>query len=223
MNLPPSRLRRFFARLLFGGALCATAVRPAAVGAEPQTIVFFGDSLTYGYGLDDPGAEAYPALIAQKIAAAQLPWRVVNAGLSGDTSAGGLRRINWVLQRPIDLLVLALGANDGLRGIAPDVTHDNLRGIVRRVREKDPNARIVLVGMRLPDSLGADYAAAFAAIFPDLAREEKLPLIPFLLAGVAGRPELNGPDAIHPTAAGHRMVAETVWQTLQPLLASPRR
>jgi acyl-CoA thioesterase I len=207
-------------RIVLLAVWLASALRPVGAAAEPKTIVFFGDSLTYGLGLEDPGAEAYPALIAQKIAAAQLPWRVVNAGLSGDTTAGGLRRINWVLQRPIDCFVLALGANDGLRGIAPNLTHENLRGIIAQVRAKDPSALIVLAGMRLPEIMGADYARDFAAVFPAVAKEEHVPLIPFLLEGVGGRPELNGPDSIHPNAAGHRIVAETVWRTLQPLLAA---
>jgi len=200
---------------LLGGAASA---RPQPAAAQPKTVVFFGDSLTYGLGLEDPATEAYPALIGQKIAAAHLPWQVVNAGLSGDTTAAGLRRIGWVLRRPIGLFVLALGANDGLRGIDPAVTRDNLRGIIARVRARDPEATIVLAGMRMPPSMGADYAAAYAAVFPEVAREERVVLIPFLLEGVAGRPELNGPDNVHPNAAGHRLVAETVWQVLRPLL-----
>ena len=191
----------------------------AAAPTDPKTLVFFGDSLTYGLGLEDPASEAYPALIQQKLSAGGLPWKVVNAGLSGDTTAGGLRRVNWVLRAPVDLFVLALGANDGLRGIAPAVTRDNLRAIIARVRSRAPQAIIVLAGMRMPASMGADYAEAFAAVFPEVAREDQVPLIPFLLDRVAARPELNGPDNIHPNAAGHRIVAETVWRVLRPLLA----
>ena len=205
------------ALVLFLTAVCL--IRPAgAADAPPRTIVFFGDSLTFGYGLDDPEAEAYPALIQQKIEAAHLPYRVVNAGLSGETSAGGLRRVDWILRQPIDVFVLALGANDGLRGIAPAVTAENLAGIVARVRAKYPAAQIVLAGMLMPPSMGPEYARDFAAIYPSLAQKAHLTLIPFLLEGVAGRDELNQADRIHPTAAGHVIVAATVWKSLQPLL-----
>ncbi len=183
-----------------------------------RTIVFFGDSLTFGYGLDDPGAEAYPALIQKKIAEAHLNYRVVNAGLSGETTAGGLRRVDWVLRQPIDVFVLALGGNDGLRGLAPAVTAENLKAIVGHVRAKYPAAKIVLAGMQMPPSMGPDYARDFGAIFPALAREEHLTLIPFLLEGVGGREDLNQADRIHPTAAGHEVVAENVWKVLRPLL-----
>jgi acyl-CoA thioesterase-1 len=187
-------------------------------GADARTIVFFGDSLTAGYGLENPAAEAYPALIGKKLAAAGLPWRVVNAGLSGDTSAGGERRLDWVLRQPVDIFVLALGANDGLRGFDPAVTRANLEAIVERVRARYPAAKIVLAGMRMPPNLGEDYTRAYAATFPRVAAEEHLPLIPFLLAGVGGNPALTQADGLHPTAAGDAIIADTVWQTLQPLL-----
>ncbi len=193
-------------------------IAPRLQAAGVQTLVFFGDSLTAGYGLDDPGTEAYPALIAQKIAQAHLPWRVVNAGLSGDTTAGGVRRIDWVLQQPISLLVLALGANDGLRGTDPAVTQANLLAIIARVRAKQPGVRIVLAGMRMPPSLGETYTQAYAAVFPAVAASAHVPLIPFLLADVGGHPELNQGDGMHPTAAGDAVVAETVWRSLRPLL-----
>jgi acyl-CoA thioesterase-1 len=190
-----------------------------AFGADvSRTIVFFGDSLTAGYGLDDPATEAYPALIQGRIDAAHLPWRVVNAGLSGETTSAGLRRVEWILRQPVDVFVLALGANDGLRGIDPVVSTQNLQGIVDRVRAKYPAAKIVLAGMQLPPTLGEEYGRAFAAIFPPLAEKNHLVLIPFLLANVGGHMELNQPDNIHPTAAGAAVVAETVWQTLRPLL-----
>jgi acyl-CoA thioesterase-1 len=180
--------------------------------------VFFGDSLTAGYGLAEPGAEAFPALIGKKIAAAKLDWRTVNAGLSGETTSGGTRRVDWVLRQPADVFVLALGANDGLRGIEPAVTRANLQRIIDRVREKNPAAHVVLAGMQLPPNLGADYTREFAAVFPALAEKNRLALVPFLLDGVAGQPDLNQPDAIHPTAAGHAIIAETVWKILRPLL-----
>ena len=214
-HLSDNRQRQFaligiFAIVLLGGGRLAAA--------EPHTLVFFGDSLTAGYGLDDPDTQAYPALIQDKISAAHLPWRVVNAGLSGETSAGGLRRVDWVLRQPVDIFVLALGANDGLRGIAPGVTSENLRGIISRVHVKSPTARIVVAGMRLPDTMGEDYTRAFAAIFPAVASQGHAMLLPFLLEGVGGHPELNQGDGIHPTAAGDAIVADSVWRLLRPLL-----
>ncbi len=181
-----------------------TLLAPAAQGAEAKTIVFFGDSLTAGYGLDDPLGESYPGLIEQKIAEAGATHRVVNAGLSGETSAGGLRRVDWILRQEIDLFFLALGANDGLRGIEPALTKKNLQAIIDRVRAKRPRATIVIAGMMMPRSMGENYAREFGAIFPDLARDNNLTLMPFLLEGVGGVPSLNQPDTIHPNAEGHR-------------------
>lgn len=192
----------------------------SAAEAKTKTIVFFGDSLTAGYGLDDPLNESYPALIQRKLDAAHLPYRVVNAGLSGETSAGGLRRVDWILRQPVDVFVLALGANDGLRGIEPSVTRANLQAIVDRVRAKNPAAKIVVAGMMMPASLGADYARDYAAVFPEIAKKNHATLIPFLLEGVAARDDLNQPDRIHPTPAGHAVIAETVWKILHPLLES---
>ena len=218
------RLRSLVLRTL------ATAALVAAVGslrgqtetpppAPPEkTVIFFGDSLTAGYGLADPAAEAYPALIQTQIARAGLPWRVVNAGLSGETSSDGLRRVSWILRQPMDVFVLALGANDGLRGLSPDLLESNLHAIIAKVRATDPGAKIILAGMRMPPSLGADYVERFAAVFPAVAREEKVGLIPFLLENVGGHAELNQADGIHPNAAGAEVVAATVWQALQPLL-----
>jgi acyl-CoA thioesterase-1 len=190
----------------------------ATGAAEPRTLLFFGDSLTAGYGLEDPATEAYPARIQKKINDAGLPWRVVNAGLSGETSAAGLRRVDWVLRQPVDVFVLALGGNDGLRGLPPGSTRANLQAIIDRVRAKYPAATIVLAGIAAPPNMGADFARAFADIFPELAKTNHLPLIPFLLEGVAGRPELNQPDGIHPTVKGHEQVAETVWSVLKSRL-----
>jgi acyl-CoA thioesterase-1 len=189
-----------------------------ASASETKTLLFFGDSLTAGYGLEDPSIAAFPARIQKKITDAGLPWRVVNAGLSGETSAAGLRRVDWVLRQRVDVFVLELGGNDGLRGLPPEATRANLQAIIDRVRTKYPAATIVLAGIAAPPNMGADFTGAFAAIFPELAKKNHLPLIPFLLEGVAGRPELNQSDGIHPTETGHELVAETVWTVLKPLL-----
>jgi len=186
--------------------------------AAPHTLIFFGDSLTAGYGLADPDTESYPAQVQARIDADHLPWHVVNAGLSGETSAGGLRRVDWVLNQRPDIFFLELGANDGLRGTAPAVTAANLQAIVDHVRAKYPAARIVLAGMRMPPNMGADYTEAFQAVFPALAKKNGLVLIPFLLNGVAAVPGLNQGDGIHPTAAGAVIVADGVWKVIRPLL-----
>ncbi len=193
----------------------ATVPGPSAAS---RTIVFFGDSLTAGYGLEEPGEQAYPALIQKKISDAHLPWRVVNAGLSGETTSAGLRRVEWVLRQPIDIFVLALGGNDGLRGIEPAVSRQNLQGIIDRVRAKNPATRIILAGMTMPPSFGADYVRDFAEMYPSLAEKNHLTLMPFLLEGVGGNDQLNQRDGIHPTAEGHAVVAENVWKVLEPLL-----
>ncbi|MDO8542899.1 MAG: arylesterase [Opitutaceae bacterium] len=190
----------------------------SARGTEPRTIVFFGDSLTAGYGLADPSTQAYPALIQRKIDAEHLAWRTVNAGLSGETTAGGLRRVNWILRQPVDIFVLALGANDGLRGISPAVSRQNLQQIIARVQAKNPRVRIVVAGMQMPAAMGADYTEEFQAMFPAVAEKNDAVLIPFLLEGVGGRLELNQPDRIHPNPSGHERVAETVWAILKTLL-----
>jgi acyl-CoA thioesterase-1 len=207
----------FVGFVCFTGNLLADGP-PAVNPVETRTIVFFGDSLTEGYGLDDPATDAYPAQVQKKITDAQLPWRVVNAGLSGETTAGGLRRVDWILRLPVDIFVLALGGNDGLRGIDPKVTRANLQGIIDRVRAKNPAAKIVLAGMMMPPSMGEDYARDFSAIYPTLAEKNHLILVPFLLDGVGGHIELNQADGIHPTPEGAAKVAETVWKTLRPLL-----
>ncbi len=195
------------------------SVQPHARAGEdppPRTLLFLGNSLTAGYGLERE--VAFPALIQEKIDVLKWPFTVVNAGLSGETSSGGLRRIDWLLRRKIDLLVLELGANDGLRGIPPDLTRNNLQAILDRTRKAYPDLRIVIVGMQVPPNLGSDYTEAFRAIYPHLAKKNNAHLIHFLLEGVVGIPELNLPDGKHPTAEGHRIVAETVWKTLKPLL-----
>ena len=206
-------------KLRFFVLILGLSIAASARGADgTRTLVFFGDSLTAGYGLDDPDTESYPALIRQRLEESHRPWRVVNAGLSGETSSGGLRRIDWVLRQPVDLFVLALGANDGLRGIDPSLTRDNLQKIVDRVRAKYPQVRLVIGGMQMPTAMGAEFAQAFAKVFPDVAARNEATLIPFLLEGVGGRPELNLPDRIHPNPRGQAIVAETVWKTLRPLL-----
>jgi len=186
--------------------------------SEAKTILFLGDSLTAGYGIDEN--QAYPSLIRERIAGENLDWNVVNAGLSGETSSGGLRRINWLLRSPVDILVLALGANDGLRGVDLTLTRQNLQAIIDRVREKNPDVQIILAGMQVPPNLGQDYTEAFRNLFPQLAEQNDAVLIPFLLEDVAGIPELNLPDGIHPTPEGHQIMAETVWTYLQPVLAA---
>lgn len=189
-------------------------------GSTPKVILFFGDSLTAGYGLDP--AQAFPAVIQAKINARGWDFRVINAGLSGDTTAGGLRRIAWVLQRPIDVLVLALGANDGLRGLPIAEARHNLQAIIDRTRQKYPQVKIVLAGMQMPTNLGREYTTSFRALFPTLAAANDAALIPFLLEGVGGIPALNLPDGIHPTPAGHAIIAENVWKVLEPLLQALR-
>uniref|UniRef100_A0A7V2B053 Arylesterase n=1 Tax=Rhodothermus marinus TaxID=29549 RepID=A0A7V2B053_RHOMR len=180
------------------------------------TVLVLGNSLAAGYGLSP--AEAFPALLQRKVDSLGWPVRILNAGVSGETSAGGLRRIDWLLRERIDILILELGANDGLRGIDPEITRRNLQGIIDKVRDRYPEADIILAGMQMPPNLGPDYTAAFQAIYPDLARANRAHLIPFLLEGVGGVPELNQADGIHPTAQGQRIVAENVWRVLRPVL-----
>ncbi|MGZ5023042.1 MAG: arylesterase [Chthoniobacterales bacterium] len=181
-----------------------------------KTIVFLGDSLTAGYGVKPN--ESFPALIGEKIRAAKLPYEVENAGLSGDTTAGGLRRIDWFLQRKVDVLVIELGGNDGLRGLPVAALKSNIQAIIDKVRAKNPEVKIVIAGMKIPPNLGAEYAHDFAATFPEIAEKNNAALIPFLLEGVGGMREFNQADSIHPTAEGHRTIAETVWKNLEPLL-----
>jgi acyl-CoA thioesterase I len=201
---------------LFLTALSSGAETPEAADAPKKTLVFLGNSLTAGLGVQP--TEAFPALVAEKIRAAGLPFEVQNAGLSGDTSAGGLRRIDWLLQRPIDLLVLELGANDGLRGHDLKSIKANLQSIIDKTRAKNPHVKIVLAGMQMPPNMGADYANGFATVYSELAKENNATLIPFLLEGVGGHRDLNQQDQIHPSAAGHRIIADLVWRTLEPIL-----
>jgi acyl-CoA thioesterase I len=178
--------------------------------------VFLGTSLTAGYGLTGDG-ERFTDRLQQMADAEDIPVLVVNGGVSGDTSAGGLRRLDWLLREHADVLVVELGANDGLRGQSVDAMRANLEQVITRAGELSPGVRIVLVGMEAPPNLGADYTSSFRSVFQDLAREHDLPLVPFLLDGVAGVPSLNQSDRLHPTAEGHRRVAETLWPYLEPV------
>jgi acyl-CoA thioesterase-1 len=197
-----------------------SAAAPVAPDERP-VVLFFGTSLTAGLGLAPD--EAYPALLQGKIDSARLPFRTVNAGVSGETSADGLRRIGWLLRLPVRVLVLELGANDALRGQDVAALHHNLQAIIDSARARDPRVHIVVAGMEAPPNLGSRYTRAFRSVFGDLARENHAALIPFLLAGVAGRRELNQADGIHPTAAGARIVADTVWSVLAPVLRAVAR
>jgi acyl-CoA thioesterase-1 len=202
---------------IFAIALALSFFLPALSAETPKkNVVFLGDSLTAGLGVQP--AEAFPALVGEKIRASGLPFEVQNAGLSGDTSAGGLRRLDWLLQRPIDILVLELGGNDGLRGLDLKAMKSNLQAIIDKTKAKYPEVKIVLAGMQVPPNMGGDYANRFSKVYSELAQENHVTLIPFLLEGVGGIRELNQRDLIHPSAAGHRVIAELVWKTLEPIL-----
>ena len=206
-----------------GDSATALAADPATAngttGAAPvsrdrrRTVVFLGTSLTAGLGLEPE--QAYPSLLQQKIDSAGLPFEVVNAGVSGETSAGALRRTDWLLRQPIDVLVLETGANDGLRALNIDSTKANIQSIVSRVVAAKPSTRILLVQMEAPPNLGTRYTSRFRAMFPDLARENGITLLPFLLEGVAGERSLNQGDGIHPTAEGTQRVADHLWPSLE--------
>lgn len=202
-----------------------TAPAPAAADADEtsaaeKVIIFYGNSLTAGYGLEQ--SEAFPALVQQRLDSLGYNFRVVNAGLSGETTAGGLERLDWVLERqPVDVFVLELGANDGLRGVDPLATKQNLEAIIDKVRNKNPEAKIILAGMLVPPSMGQAYSQRFSEIYPAIARDKDVALIPFLLEGVAGDPSLNQSDGIHPTAQGQKILAENVWEVLKDLLKTP--
>ena len=192
------------------------AASPPDTSAQRPAVLFLGTSLTAGYGID-PG-QAFPALIQQKIDAAGLRYRVINAGVSGETSAGAVRRVDWLLQQPISVLVVETGANDGLRGLPPDSLRSNIRAILERARELQPSAKLVLIGMRIPPNYGRAYTRQFEGIYPELAQASGATLVPFLLEGVGGVATLNQPDGVHPTAEGQRRMAETVWRYLEPIL-----
>lgn len=193
-----------------------TTSTQTAAKSGPKTILFFGNSLTAGYGLEP--SQAFPALIQQKIDSAGWNYTVINSGLSGETTAGGKNRISWVLRQKVDVFVLELGGNDGLRGVELESTRNNLQAIIDTVRAKNPDVQIILAGMQIPPNMGPDYTSKFRTIYPELAEKNKLTLIPFLLEGVGGIAKLNLPDGIHPTAEGHQIVAENIWKVLAPIL-----
>ncbi|MFO7744410.1 MAG: arylesterase [Psychroflexus sp.] len=188
--------------------------------SEEDVILFFGNSLTAGMGLEP--SEAFPALIQNRLDSLGYDYEVVNAGLSGETTASGKNRIDWVLNQEVDVFVLELGANDGLRGIPIEETRRNLQDIIDIVKKKNPETKIVLAGMQIPPNMGQDYTSEFRNIFPELAQKNNVALIPFLLEGVAGDPELNQQDGIHPTAQGYKIVRENVWNVLEGMLKEKR-
>lgn len=220
-----------FAGLFFWSA-CHNGEKSTVTVADPQvqvaekdtmilnttkkTIVFFGNSLTAGYGLEEE--QSFPAVIQRRIDSLKMPFVVVNAGLSGETSAGGNSRIDWVLNQSMDVFVLELGANDALRGLEVKATLDNLRSILSKVRAKHPNIPLIVAGMLAPPNLGANYTQTFEQNYKTLAKEFNAGLIPFLLENVAANPALNQPDGIHPTAEGAKIVADNVWAVLSNYL-----
>ena len=181
-----------------------------------KVILFFGNSLTAGMGLDLE--DAFPAVIQHKLDSLQLDYEVINAGLSGETTASGKNRLSWVLNQKVDIFVLELGANDGLRGIPLEETRNNLQAIIETVQGKNPNTKIVLAGMQIPPNMGKAYTSEFRNIFPELAKKNEAALIPFLLDDVAGNPELNQDDGIHPTVDGQKIVANNVWEILKEMV-----
>ncbi|WP_374948664.1 arylesterase [Mucilaginibacter sp.] len=183
-----------------------------------HNILFFGDSLTAGYGLASANTESFPALISDKIKALDLPYTVTNAGLSGDTTPGGLNRLSYWLNQPVDVFVLELGINDVRRGIAPATIEKNLQLIINQVKAKYPAVKLALLGMEIPLFLGAGIAGQFNSIYRKLAEANQMALVPFLLQGVAGQKHLNLWDRVHPSAAGYKVVAELVWPVLKELL-----
>ena len=190
----------------------------AAAAPSPRIVLFLGNSITAGYGLES--SQAYPALIQQRINKEGFHFKVINAGQSGDTSAGGLARMDWLLKNKIDVLVLELGGNDGLRGLPVEVIRKNLQAIIDRARKQYPQIKIVVAGMKMPPNMGGQYSREFEAMFAALAKKNNAALIPFILEGVGGVRQMNLPDGIHPTAGGHEIVAENVWTVLAPVLRS---
>ncbi|MFT5885542.1 MAG: acyl-CoA thioesterase-1 [Arcticibacterium sp.] len=188
----------------------------AAENNNSKTILFFGNSLTAGYGLKE--GEGFPELIQERLDSLKLNYRVVNAGLSGETTTGGKNRLGWILNQKIDIFVLELGANDGLRGIPLKETKINLQEMIDKVWEKNPDAKIVLTGMQIPPNMGKAYTSEFKGIWPELAKTNDISLVPFLLENVGGIGDLNQSDGIHPTAKGHKVLTENVWQVLEGLL-----
>ncbi|MDX1672579.1 MAG: arylesterase [Balneolaceae bacterium] len=211
-------MKKLFSAILFLLVICSGV---SGQDKAEKRILFFGDSITAGLGVS--ADQAFPALIEDKIDSLGWNFEVVNGGLSGETSAGGLRRIDWVMRREIDLFVLELGGNDGLRGIDLKSTRENLKKIIEKVRGKYPDARIFLAGIRVPPNLGPDYTEQFRTMYPEIAEEMDVRLIPLLLEGVGGNPEMMQGDGIHPNAKGHRKAAEKVWRYMRPVLEEMRQ
>ncbi|MAM28907.1 MAG: arylesterase [Flavobacteriaceae bacterium] len=184
---------------------------------DTKTILCFGDSITAGYGLDDTN-DAYPAVLQSKIDSVGFNYTVVNAGLSGETTAGGKSRVDWIMNQPIDIFLLELGANDGLRGISLTETRANLQAIIDAVENESPSTKIILAGMELPPNMGQDYTSEFRNLYAELAKQNDLTFIPFILKDVGGIAALNQSDGIHPTVEGHKIIAQTVWEVLEPML-----
>jgi len=205
-----------FACIVAKSAVFIAIMTILQAATTPKSILFFGDSLTAGYGLSVD--EAFPALIEKKLSKNGKPVKAVNAGLSGETSAGGLSRIDWVLRQPVDVFVLELGANDGLRGLPVEQTEKNLQAILDKVKVKYPKAKLVIVGMMVPPNMGNEYTQKFSKIFPALAKKNEATLMPFLLKDVAGNEKLNLTDGIHPNVEGHKIVAENLFKILDPLI-----
>lgn len=189
---------------------------PQVCAQEAKTILFFGDSITAGLGVEQE--RAFPALIQEKLDSLELNYEVINGGLSGETSAGGVRRIDWVLQRDINIMILELGGNDGLRGIDLSSTRQNLQQIIDKVKAKNADTEIILAGMQVPPNLGIEYTREFQTIYPELAKENDLTLIPQIMDKLGGNGDLIQGDGIHPTVEGHKMIAKKVWDMLKPLL-----
>ena len=211
----------FWLKIFF--LLCCFVIAASDLSAQnndEKTILFMGNSLTAGFGLDP--SEAFPALIGEKIKSAGMNFKVIAAGLSGETTTSGLRRIDWLFKQKVDVLVLELGGNDGLRGITLKLTKQNLQDMIDKARTYNPKIRVILAGMEVPPNMGDTYTAEFRKMYPELSKKNNVTLIPFLLEGVGDRPELNQRDGIHPTAEGHVIVAETVWKYLKPVLQSMR-
>jgi acyl-CoA thioesterase-1 len=217
---PPLLFRVFGILLSLATSLISTTRAGGEVTETRKTaqmrVVILGDSITAGYGLERH--EAFPAVLQKKVLEHSLPFEIVAAGVSGDTTAGGLRRVKWAFGKGAAVFVIALGGNDGLRGLPPGETEENLTNIIKSVRALDPQTQIVLAGMKMPLNLGGQYVAAFNSVFPKVAAAHQTIFVPFLLEGVGGVPALNQPDMIHPTAEGQRLVAEVLWQTLGPVL-----
>lgn len=195
----------------------ATTPSSPASAARVPVVLFFGTSLTAGYGLNPD--QAFPALIEQKARAEGMPIKAINAGLSGETTAGAVRRIDWVLRTPADMVVIEAGANDALRGLSTSAAKANLERLIAAVRQRQPQARIAIVQMEAPPNYGVAYTSSFRRIYSDVAAKEGLPLLPFLLSRVAGISRLNQADGVHPNVSGEKIVAENVWKALKPIVA----